>query len=110
MAVSRYTASPFLIQRRILNCHDFLLRFGPRCRDFDNFTLDMQVVPETYGQGPGDFSVQTTDAVRQSQAISNEKSMLTLAACQPRLATDEYGPMIPSSGILLKAITVVKER
>ena len=62
-----------LVQRRATNCHDALMWFRPRRRNFDNFSLDVQDVARTGGPGPGDFSAQAKNAVRESQATSCKK-------------------------------------
>src|SRR5437016_7161139 len=64
---------PVLIEHRTSHCNDALMRLGPRRRDFNNFTFDVQDVARTCRSRPGDFSAQADEAVRKWQTARNEK-------------------------------------
>src|SRR5229473_3154570 len=49
------------------------MRLGPRRRDFNNFTFDVQDVARTCRSWPGDFSAQADEAVRKWKTTCDEK-------------------------------------
>src|SRR6266849_6036714 len=64
---------PVLIEHRTSHGDDALMRLGPRRRDFNNFTFDVQDVTRTCRSRPRDFSAQADNAVRKWQTARNEK-------------------------------------
>src|SRR5579863_9405226 len=64
---------PVLVEHRNSHGDDALMRLGPRRRDFNNFTFDVQDVIGAGRPGPGDLSAETNDPVRKWQTTIDEK-------------------------------------
>src|SRR5262249_12816307 len=64
---------PVLIEHRAAHGHDALLRLRTRRRDVNNFTFDVQSIAWPRGLGPGDFSAQAYNAVREWQTAGSQE-------------------------------------
>src|SRR5271168_2192571 len=65
---------PVLIEHRAPHGDDGLVRLGPRRRDFNDFTFDVQDITRTRRSRPSDFSAHADEAVRKWKTSCDQES------------------------------------